>query len=497
MTKRMQALLAVLDRLRKELRIADIGVAPRQHTLFLLGAPRSLNRTIMSPLIVGYQRRQHIDPERTWDRLEYVFRQILNDLKVPTPTAVKTEYGPWDEWTVIPIPSPGGPQVTWWSARKGTKQERVKVKPFSFCDEEPHSVFGTSQGNRPVLLELEGGRTGLPPVFVSHGLGYHDMKAVRDCGGLLWPSMAVTWKVPPAYGDIVFLFDVHLLVNTLRPTGRAQKGVLLAASDIWSPTARELDRLEKAISHELRGTRAWWAGHEKERDGSGRGITREDGYWGQRGLQDKLLLGSASKDDLIGGFAPRQSWTVIRSMNQLWSRIKRLVKVHTEIEEDLYRYEDPDSLTERLAAHGDYYAYLELKVQGLVPADSATACFFPRRRSRTTNRFLDSIGFAGWRVPFSYNGPAAADAKGLDDEERAVWATAATRAILAWSREPCAGRIVIPDNVLSSESMAERHPYQPVAPYSRHKDYSLSREYALRFDWQRGYCPRKNPWFGV
>jgi hypothetical protein len=480
---RIERTLAALDKLREELGLLDIGVSQRRKTIWLLASARTLNRSLHA-----WPIRQFLYKERggqtymVWDEQELAIKGILNEARVPTPSPSRTDYGPWDDWTVIPIPTPGGPQYTWWSARKGVKQKPVKVSPYRFCAEEPHRLFGPGQSNRPVLLELQ--NSNLPPVFVSHGVGYHDFAAIRRCGGLLWPSLAVTWKVPPSYGDIVFLYDVHLLINTLSPTGRAQKRLLIAPTDIWSPTARELERTEKAITHELRGTQAWWAGAEHK-------VSRDEGYWGNRGIQDKLLLGATDKSDLVGSFAPTDEvGDRVRSMNQLWSRIKKLVKLHAQIDPDVYGYEDVDALKERLS-RADAYSYLEVKVQGTVPVDAATACFFPRRKARTVNRFLDDMGFTGWRVPFDYTGQPSRDAGGeLWDHERARWARAATDAILAWSREPCAGKVVVPESMLSSAPQAERYPYRPVAPYSKAKDYGLSHEYGLHFGWTRGYCPR-------
>lgn len=488
--------LASLAALSRQLGIRDIGISPERREIYLLGGARSLTSLLGHSIFLAWHRGRH-DVERTWGRLEVVILDLLREAEVPQPGPIGSN-GPWYEgvlpnddfassWDVIPIPSPGGPQHTWWSARSGRRMRPVEVAPRRFCDDPPAEGFGTPpSGNRPALLELTMGR--LPPIFVSHGVGLHDMRAIEECGGLLWPSFAVTWKVPPSYGDVVFLADIRLLVDSLSPTGRSfRRDLFLSPTDSWSPTARELADVEAAATYELRGDADWWHGKYGVPGYGGRPGSRGDRY-----IKDRLIASASRASDLVGSFAPDSASSRVTSMSRLWGRIKRLVSIHSRVS-GLYGYEPPDDIDRRLGhgstADADRYAYLELKVRGMAPIADMVACFYPRQRSRRVNAFLDRMSFSGWRVPFDHVGPVA-DESGHDDAERSRWAENATRAILEWSKDPCGTASVVPSDVLESPSSRT---YSPVAPYSLRNDLGLDASYAHRFRWSPGRCSLDAP----
>lgn len=490
--------LASLRALASQLRIKDIGISPERREIYLLGGPRSLTSLLGNMVFMAWHQRGQHSVERSWNRLEIVLIDLLEEANVPQPGPIGSN-GPWREgllpgddfassWDVIPIPAPGGPQFPWWSAKTGRLMDPVEVSPRRFCDDGPAEGFGGSPtGNKPALLQLVSSE--LPPIFVSHGVGLHDMKAIEDCRGLLWPSFAVTWKVPPAYGDVVFLADVHLLIESLSPTRRTGpwRDLFLSPTDSWSPTARELADVEAAATHELRGDIEWWHGNYGVP-----GYGGKPGGRGNRFIQDRLIASAGRTDDLVGTFAPDSASARISSMDRLWSRVRALVKVHTRAS-GLYDYEDLDSLSERLGLpedSADRYAYLELKVRGMAPISDMVACFYPRRHARRVNAFLDRMGFVGWRVPFRYMGPVA-DASSHDDAERVRWASAATQAILEWAENPCARATARPDGV-DGVSYADKYPYRAVAQYSLHPDYGLDAQYKHHFRWSRGYCPEES-----
>lgn len=489
--------LASLRSIASQLRIKDIGISPERREIYLLGGARSLTGIFGSLIYMSWHRHGQHSFERSWDRLEIVVIELLEAANVPQPGPISSN-GPWREgllpgddfassWNVIPIPAPGGPQFPWWSARTGRLMKPVDVSPRRFCDDGPAEGFGGSPtGNKPALLELTTGD--LPPIFVSHGVGLHDMKAIEGCGGLLWPSFAVTWKVPPSYGDVVFLADVHLLVESLSPTRRTGpwRDLFLSPTDSWSPTARELADVEAAATHELRGDIDWWHGNYGVP-----GYGGKPGGRGNRYIQDRLIASSGRTDDLVGTFAPDSASSRISSMDRLWGRVRRLVQVHTRASE-LYEYE-PRGATEDRLGHGaeadaDRYAYLELKVRGMAPISDMIVCLYPRRHARRVNTFLDRMGFVGWRVPFRYMGPVA-DASGHDDLERARWAAAATQAIIEWAADPCGRASVVPDGVRGGYGLGR---YKAVAQYSLRPDHALDAQYKNHFRWSRGHCPEES-----
>ncbi len=491
--------LASLRVLASQFRIKDIGISPERREIYLLGGARSLTSMLGNAIYLSWHRQGQHCLERSWNRLEIVLIDILEEAKVVQPGPISSN-GPWREgllpgddfassWDVIPIPTPGGPQFQWWSAKTGRLMEPVDVSPRRFCDDGPAEGFGGSPtGNKPALLELVS--SDLPPVFVSHGVGLHDMKAIEGCGGLLWPSFAVTWKVPPAYGDVVFLADVHLLIESLSPTRRTGpwRDLFLSPTDSWSPTARELADVEAAATHELRGDIEWWHGNYGVP-----GYGAKPGGRGNRFIQDRLIASSGRTDDLVGTFAPDSAGSRINSMDRLWGRVRRLVQIHTRAS-GLHEYEPRKATEDRLGlgaqADADRYAYLELKVKGMAPISDMIVCLYPRRHARRVNAFLDRMGFVGWRVPFRYMGPVA-DTSSHDDEERARWAAAATQAILEWAEDPCGRADVVPDGVRGD--YPDKYPYKAIAQYSLHPDYGLDAQYKHHFRWSRGYCPEKAP----
>lgn len=352
----------------------------------------------------------------------------------------------------------------------------VRVEPFKFCSEEPISP---GNANGPAFLLHGSGK--LPPVFVSHGLDAQNFRDVERCGGLLWPSFAITWKIPPKYGDIVFIQDARLPTAYLAPTGRRDRDVLLTPTDSWSPTTGQIQRLEKAITWELKGDRKWWA---SQRD-------PDDGGWGQRGLQGELLAGSKDKSDLIGGIAPVAVEDELRTMSAFWRRLRHLVRVHTR-DMGLYDYKDRSEMLSSPDPEIDYYEYMELKFRAIMALDRIPVCLYPSRIRARVMRFLDRMGFQGWRIPFRWTGPLSHEENGSADEVRVEWAKAATTALLTWAENPCDSGLPIPQitSFPSSDATAPRpHAKRPYLAIARWHDQSSMTWYQHGYiEYVAGWC---------
>ena len=338
-----------------------------------------------------------------WDGLRSVVAALLEGVS-EAPSGLD-----WSDIEVIPVPAPGHPVGPVWSASKRAMVEGKVPKPFRFCD-QPAVPMGHPLG--PVLLELP--KVELP-LFLSHGLSVEGLEQAGACGGLLWPSFALTWRVPSSYGDLTFLADTSVLSQILKPTGKpsALKHLYLAATDIWSPTVVDLARLEAEIDAQRAGRL-------------------------YRGLQADLVSDRVSKpssSDLVGalsyfGDADAVLTDRVESVSKLAVHMRAILAAHGGDDPYLQRSRSDDIWPYR-------YPYAELKVTGRVEVRSMPLCLYPDSLAHRVAPHLDAMGFRGFRVTFPWSGGARASWKHNPEMERA-WATAATAALLRWAEAPCA-----------------------------------------------------------
>ena len=416
-------LLKALNLIRRAWVLHDILVDARHH-IYLLGPARRLEGLLDRNEWAGPARQtvMRVDAKTTkrddwkwrsvdcWDDLDYVVTDILSML-VSTP-------GDQPEWSVIPVPAPGHPQVPTWSVRTQKPVRPKKVPVFSFCGQKK-IVFGSPPGPLALRLQYADAAT---PFILTHTLQSKDLPLVARCGGLLWPSWSFSWKLPPGYGDVIFLASPTVLWRHLeKPT----KGVTIHPTDAWSPDTRWLLRREKAVNHELRGDLRFWSG-DREQD---------DGGWEQRGLQTDLLSTGLRPTEIGGqqGSGAMLSAKLLKTWAAVKQRGLHLEKVHA----DWYWDYPPDLLMSMPsgwsnAGHcptGDHYPYIEVKTAGPVDISSLAACFYPRAQARRVGAFLDRMGFVGHRVPFAApkGGPGE---RGFETE----FAQAATRIVQEYVR---------------------------------------------------------------
>ncbi len=434
-----QAMRDALIKVRSTYRLSDV-LLDDKGVVYLVDKPAQLERLVGKHAGWSHERLlrgvfshgtvgSYVENATYWDGLEGVVSSFIMH-------RMETEY---DTWTVIPLPIPGWPRRQVWSARldRIVRPNEKPVRPFDLCGAKP-TRFGSPGG--PVLLQLgewskhqdeaygpvraEGGWHEHPPLFMSHGVDLDDLKNVVRCGGLRWPSWAVTWRVPPTYGDVVFLGDVNVVKDLA--SGARRKGFYLAGTDIWSMAGRELDMLEKAVNLELRGDGAWWSGD----------VAREKGGWGQRGLQNDLLASTAGKDDwdsVVGAMS--YSFGGDDTLTDQIKDRRRFVSILDGIIEDHVVDDDPYVYPPRPEwdGHGkNRYPYMELKVVGRVSLSDLPAVVYPVRARARVFAALDQLGFRGARIPYRWSGAWAAKTK-HDDALRRRWAVTVTTAIVHWT----------------------------------------------------------------
>jgi hypothetical protein len=462
----MQQIWRLLD--LKDVRVSEKGevyllASARKLESFLHGAGRySVSHMLTSSGMRRDDVRSYVDDLTHWDGLASSVQMFFQNKGVQFNPSK-----PYSDWSVEVIPEPGRPSVRTWSAAKGKVIDVESVKPFRFC-EQPAVDLGNRTG--PVLLSLE--ERGIPPLFLSHGVTLEGLDEVVRCGGFLWPSLALTWRVPEGYGDVVFLADTGLLPQILRPSGTpsSHKHLYLAGTDIWSPTSRELAKEEVEIFKQLRGQ-------------------------ADRGLQDRLLISQVTKADwesLVGSFSyfggNEKVTDRIQTRSTLVRTMRSVLQEHTH---GSTPYVYPQARHRRFEA-SHRYPYAELKVVGVVEPKNMVACLYPAALARRVHARLDKLGFEGFRIPFAWNG-GSRTTWNYDEKPATAWAASATNALLSWAERPCAAPGVrVGPGVLASSGVPE-----PVydATLSFYDGFRRSGGHGI-FRWtheQRGKCPPASP----
>lgn len=461
--------------IRERLGVADIGMNPARRSVWLLGAPRTLVRLVRSPydtrraLQSAGLERQIADTRNTWtwDELEYAVLGTVADVtmrvgvKDPDTSYEEAERRAevYTEWHVYPVPAPGGPQVAWFSAKQGRWMPPVEFERFTFCAQPP--LVPPNDGPAVLHVPTERGRP-LPPLMCTHGVNLADLPLLSKCGGALWPSVAVSWRVPPSYGDVVFLLDVRVLETALR-TGR-RKGTLwmLFPTDAWSLTTRNLLRLEKAVHLERTADRRFW-------HASGDLPSEEGGGWANRWLQNDLVVERVMDPAHVAeadGSGPPNASTILNAWPAVNRWMRRVVGHHVP------RWPRPDAdpyaYPPRPDWDNDYpwdvrYPYLELKARGRVPLDRFVACAYPAGAARKVGAILDANGFGGWRIPVKTPLVPKAEHR---DAVRAKWAADMTAAILAWAEDPSGTRCGEPQRFGARYTPAGRLTWSMFGGYS-------------------------------
>ena len=439
---------------KETLGISDVRVSPSGQALYLMGPARKLEASLgasIGPLLVRVLvglgapvsiARSYAEDAGHWEGLFSVVRLIADQLDVPEAS----------ELSVVVIPAPGGPQEAAWSAAKGRMVPAVRVPDFRFCD-QPKVPLGRATG--PASVTFPGITTAAPgapakavkaapplPFFLSHGVTLDGLRKIVDCGGLLWPSLALTWRVPETYGDVVFLADVRVLPQIVKPTGRprAMPYAYLAGTDIWSPDAGALESRQAEISKQLRGEEL------------------------RRGLQSDLLYTRAMRadEDLVGvwgGFGgAEEAVERVETYKALVRTLQEILRVHGAEGGGVYTYPQH---RRRPVDEAHRYPYAELKIVGIVNPADLVVCLHPRALAAEVHPLLDRIGFGGFRVPFDWGGGLRKD---WSDGNRTggAWASAATQALLRWRLDPTGvSGVRVGPLVRGDARQAEEQPYEP------------------------------------
>jgi hypothetical protein len=184
--------------------------------------------------------------------------------------------------------------------------------------------------------------------------------ALKDCGGLLMPSIGVGLVPSVNFGPFVLIADPLVVLEGLKPyrTGKGEFPVHVYKTDTWTVTTKGLygDRGVEALEE--------WVGYDT----------------GNQTDRFSLLLdwaGGRDMDDMP-----------LRNTKQLLSRLQIIRR----------KWNYPDIELESIALSTDsknYYPYIEAKVNGITPFKCYTAAFCPIDAADAFRKVLRRGGFAG------------------------------------------------------------------------------------------------------
>ena len=530
-----------LQHLRKQLDVRDIGVDLKNRTLFVMSGLRKLQGRAQGSDIWVLRL---MDPELryhnvySWDDWEYAVYSAANavlkrfdpDLRGPSGDSY------FSDFTVLPVPAPGGPQMPWWSVAKNKWMEPVYVKPFDYCTAAPRVdlghldgpfVFrlledkgdarlgaGTDPDLRPFPLPFgddvtDTARDVFPPLFLYHAVPLAKMRDIEACGGLLYPSCNLSWRVGPydAKG-LILLADVRAIGTLLK--GGSESATTKGRGLVLKPdrgsemrSGRRLDRHAKARTWELKGDRGWWSNASYEDAASATRATNKGG-WGLRGLQQRLVNQGMTLDEMMGHEDYKREPIVRRS--QLVDRLRELMYAYTGYSSDGSSPQQYNASAHHLYDatdnhhHGEFTGfdedYLELTAFGKVDLSSFPAVVYPSRYRRGVETFLDRMGYTGIRIRVPFQGPVADDYSGktyayADAEAKVAWGAAATEYILRTAFNGARGDLCKLPGVRVGSALKISHAprwnrrYNPVMSWA--KNYTFRSSGDGHLGWIRGY----------
>jgi len=222
--------------------------------------------------------------------------------------------------------------------------------------------------------------------FFRKGIGWREMAGfIKRCGGLLFPSLAVGQVPAATIGTTVFVLDVGVVLQGLRPyrSGRGRWPVVTYASDAWTETT---------------GAFLGEAAHDA--------FLQLTGQWEPSiyGTPHFYVLGP--RIGSVWGSGGPGSDVIVSDTKRLSSFLGRRVrKWHRGADGT-----DMGSLREEMSV--DSYPYLEAKVNGIVSVDALALCVVPSVSKKPVGNLLRAIGFQGEVLPLRVT---AAEAKALEE----------------------------------------------------------------------------------
>lgn len=193
---------------------------------------------------------------------------------------------------------------------------------------------------------------------------------VEQCGGLLFPSLAVGAVAPANFGVCVFVADIDLIVGALKPNRRRgqQQMVDVYDTDAWTGRTREFVV-----------------------DGSVSAFEQLHGHSDYMYYYDQNVwpLGPPHAPELLGG--PTEASTLDTER-----QLVRELKARARIWKRELTPEQLEKLGPEIGRTKARYPYLEAKLRGVMPIDEFPMVAVPEQAAEPfMEGFLDPLGFTG------------------------------------------------------------------------------------------------------
>ena len=205
--------------------------------------------------------------------------------------------------------------------------------------------------------------------LMRHGVGWRKVaKLVNHCGGLLYPSMAVSQVPGATFGPVCLVVNPMVALEGMKPyfKRRGQWPIITYTTDVWTEVTRDfLSNASALLFEQLTGQ---W----------------EISIYGKPHF---YTLGPPVRLD-----SPMHGAMVLNTKKLATALAKRTRIWHRDL-----TGEEVESMESTLDE--ERYPYLEAKSNGIVSVNALVACAAPTPMMRSVRAFLDAINFQGEIIP--------------------------------------------------------------------------------------------------
>jgi hypothetical protein len=363
------------DALKLE-RHAETGMIPNRH--YQLDA--SLQRAFGLDAQTEYERMRPVGVRGGLGQLLDTDDAHISDVMDAIQQCANEASGLTTHATIMPAEgspwNPGTDETEFYNARTGKISKTSKPDWLIEVNTKDGVLLGADFCKLvPRLRNTGGGHASMRlcglDLLVTHSFSPAEARAnyVRDCGGLLFPSLAVG-EIPAAiFGTVVLVLDPMVVLQGMKPyrSGRRRWPIVTYSTDVWTETMHDfLGEAAHELYAQLTGQWAVSLYGRTHQYILGPPVQSEGGPAGGRVLGDTKGLG-----------------IVLARRSRIWTR--DLVSVEATSAEQGQRE--------------GYYPFVEAKANVVVEVPCVVACAFPSYLSASVRAYLKRIGFTGELLP--------------------------------------------------------------------------------------------------